>query len=62
MVGTRECNAKRNKPVSERQIPYDFTNVEFKKQTNEQRKKRKSKSMDCQHLEFGFKASRIVRK
>ena len=34
----REYNAKGNK-VRERQIPCDFTHVEFKK-TNEQRKKR----------------------
>ena len=31
--GAREYNAKQNKSVRERQIPYDFThNVDFKKQ------------------------------
>ena len=30
--GTREYNAKQNKLVTERQITYDFTHVEFKQQ------------------------------
>ena len=33
MDGSREHYAKWNKPVRERQIPYDFTHVLFKEQT-----------------------------
>ena len=32
MNETREYNVKQNKSVRERQLPYDFTHVEFKKQ------------------------------
>ena len=42
MDGAREYIAKQNKPVRERQIPYDFTHMwNLRNKTNEQRKKKK---------------------
>ena len=43
----REYNTKQNKSVRERQIPYDFTLLEFKKQ-NKQREKEKDRQMKKQ--------------
>ena len=41
--GAREYNAKQNKSVRERQIPYDFTHLwNLRNKTNKQRKKRES--------------------
>ena len=39
MDRAREYNADRNKSLSKRQIPYDFTHVEFKKQMSKRGKK-----------------------
>ena len=41
MDGAKEYNAKRNKPVRETQIPYDFTRMwNLRNKTNEQREKK----------------------
>ena len=45
MDGVREYNAKLNKSVRERQVSYDFTHVEFKKQRNWIRKKETKQKM-----------------
>ena len=44
MDGAREYNAKWNKSVRERQIPYDFTHMwNLRNKTNEQREKERGK-------------------
>ena len=41
MDGAREYNAKQNKSVRERQIPYDFTHLwNLRNKTNKQRRKK----------------------
>jgi len=44
MDGAREYNAKWNKSVRERQVPYDFTHMwNLRNKTNEQRQKKRAK-------------------
>ena len=46
MDGTREYNAKQNKSIRERQIPYCFTHTwNLRNKTNEQRKKREREEL-----------------
>ena len=49
MSGPRKFNAKWNKPVRERQIPYDFTNMwNLRNKTNEQREKEREREREGQ--------------
>ena len=53
MCGARECYAKRNKSVRERQIPYDFTHLwNLRNKTNEQRGGKGEKQTKKQTLNY----------
>ena len=47
MDGSRECNAKQNKSVRKRQIPYDFTPMwNLRNKINEQREKKREANQE----------------
>ena len=53
MDGATEYNAKCNKPVRERQIPYGFTHMwNLRNKTNEQRKKERQAKKKLFFLRF----------
>ena len=56
-----EYNAKQNKPVRERQIPYEFTHMwNLRNKTNEQRGKRdkpKKQTLNCRRQADGYERS-----